>query len=353
GAGPGATVNLSASATDPDGDEVAFEWVFYPEASTGVGELDINNDTEANASFVVPEDASPNDEIHVYLAATDNGAPALTRYCRLVVLVGDSDPSGPSADAGEDQAARDDDGDGFESVTLDGSASSDDGAIVSYTWTWDDGTAREATGVAPTLTLPVGSHIITLTVIDDEENFDSDTVTVNVLPEPGTVAFFEDFSSGDLSNWVEPPGHEVGTLGLRFETVGYNRPCALNRDEQITHLTLWMTPRSPLFLGCDLREMDESTLAHVANPLALTVNQSFENPAPVLQEGPLCIWKSTAPDGRRAACAIFNRGESPLTHQLDASRQARDVWTGEALSAAELAALDVPPHGARFIVADQ
>ena len=63
-------------------------------------------------------------------------------------------------------------------VTLDGSGSTDDGVIqtLTYTWTWDGGSAE---GVNPTVTLPLGTTTVTLTV-DDGEFTDSDTVDITV-----------------------------------------------------------------------------------------------------------------------------------------------------------------------------
>jgi len=84
----------------------------------------------------------------------------------------------PVADAGADQNVTDTDNGGDEAVTLDGSGSSDvDNAIVSYDWTWTGGST---TGVSPTVTLPVGTHEITLTVTDELGATDTDTVTITV-----------------------------------------------------------------------------------------------------------------------------------------------------------------------------
>ena len=152
------------------------------------------------------------------------------------------------------------------------------------------------------------------------------------------------------NGWMDMDMLVVGTLGLRYETVGYNRPCTLTRDEQITHLTLWMITRSPLFLGCDLREMDDWTLAQVTNRLALEIDQTFENPEPIVEEGSLVVWRSAAPDGQRHALAIFNRSEEPLTHQTEELASATDVWSGRKLTSADLSSLEIPPHGARFLV---
>jgi WD40 repeat protein len=85
----------------------------------------------------------------------------------------------PIVDAGPDRTLTDTDASGSEPVTLDGSASTDpDGTIVSYSWIEND--VEIATGVAPTVDLPVGEHTITLTVTDDDGLTASDTVVITV-----------------------------------------------------------------------------------------------------------------------------------------------------------------------------
>ncbi|HQE44080.1 MAG TPA: PKD domain-containing protein [Phycisphaerae bacterium] len=86
----------------------------------------------------------------------------------------------PVAHAGPDQTVTDTDGDGSQTVTLDGSASSDpDGTITSYRWT--EGSSVLAEGVKAQATLPVGVHTITLTVTDDQGETATDTVTIKVV----------------------------------------------------------------------------------------------------------------------------------------------------------------------------
>lgn len=87
----------------------------------------------------------------------------------------------PVADAGPDQTVVDD-GDLSEFVTLDGSASTDDGSIVSHRWF--ENNSEFATGVTPEVELSVGTHVITLVVTDNLGSVDNDVVEVVVLPAP-------------------------------------------------------------------------------------------------------------------------------------------------------------------------
>lgn len=85
----------------------------------------------------------------------------------------------PQAHAGPDQTVEVASCEGA-ATTLDGSVSSDpDGDTLSYIWT-EDG-AVIAVGVNPTVTLPYGSHTITLTVDDGKGGTDTDEVVIKVV----------------------------------------------------------------------------------------------------------------------------------------------------------------------------
>lgn len=86
------------------------------------------------------------------------------------------DTTAPTADAGSDDSVTQ-----GNSITLDGSASSDDGTISSYEWDTDgDGTA-DLTGVSPSTSFSsTGEHTVRLTVTDGADNTASDTVTISV-----------------------------------------------------------------------------------------------------------------------------------------------------------------------------
>lgn len=83
----------------------------------------------------------------------------------------------PIADAGPDQTVERTKADGAN-ITLDGSGSFDpDGDPITYNWTWIGGSAS---GVSPTVVLPMGTTTLTLTV-SDAELWDADTVNINVV----------------------------------------------------------------------------------------------------------------------------------------------------------------------------
>ena len=83
----------------------------------------------------------------------------------------------PTAEAGPDQTVNQN-----ALVSFDGSGSTDNRGITSYTWTFVDGTSRRLTGRNPTCTFNIpGICTVTLNVTDVAGNWDTDTVTVHVL----------------------------------------------------------------------------------------------------------------------------------------------------------------------------
>jgi thermitase len=85
----------------------------------------------------------------------------------------------PVASAGADQTLTDNDGNGAEFVTLDGSASVDpDGSIVRYEWR--EGGSVIGFGATPAFWLFAGIHTFTLDVTDNYGAIGTDTVVVTV-----------------------------------------------------------------------------------------------------------------------------------------------------------------------------
>ena len=94
------------------------------------------------------------------------------------------DVTEPVADAGTDQDVSFGD-----VVTFDGSGSSDNVAVASYEWTFDDDGPEALTGVSPTYTFSApGVFTVTLTVADAAGNEDVDTMTVTVVDDEAPVA---------------------------------------------------------------------------------------------------------------------------------------------------------------------
>lgn len=126
----------------------------------------------------------------------------------------------PVADAGSDQTVECADASGAP-VTLDGSGSSDpDLDPLTYTWTGPFGTA---TGVSPTVTLPLGTHPITLTVDDGNSETDTDEVVVTV--EDTTLPVLS-VSTDPITLW--PPNHTYHTIALGNVVTGVSDACGAN-----------------------------------------------------------------------------------------------------------------------------
>jgi hypothetical protein len=88
----------------------------------------------------------------------------------------------PVARAGLDRTFTDNDQDGSEIITMDGSQSYDpDGTIVQHVWRINDEVA--GTGAHLTDTLPVGIHQVVLQVTDNFGKSGQDTATVTVLAD--------------------------------------------------------------------------------------------------------------------------------------------------------------------------
>lgn len=118
----------------------------------------------------------------------------------------------PVAAAGENQTVVDLDDNGNQVVHLDGGASYDpDGPLVGYAWTRSGQVILdEASG---DVTLPVGQHMITLTVTDTAGATDSDTVFVTVAERvPLTLHVDQSHGSADDANQGTDPDRPLLTI---------------------------------------------------------------------------------------------------------------------------------------------
>lgn len=175
---PGTNIPVSINSINggkPYGENASHPELFINnDLQDGGGDYDTQMDGFTQV-LTVSAAVTPNQKNHIKLAIADAGDFAFDSF--VVIRSGSFAANHPPvADAGEDQSvtATSDEG---ALVTLDGSASSDiDGDVLEYTWTGSFGTI---TGMQPTITLPEGTHVITLTVSDGSA-FDTDTVTITV-----------------------------------------------------------------------------------------------------------------------------------------------------------------------------
>lgn len=83
----GETIELKGKASDPDEDDLSYQWWHYMEAGTFQGVVQIQNSETTDASFVIPDEGSVGDTIHLIFQVSDGGNPKLTRYQRVIVEV--------------------------------------------------------------------------------------------------------------------------------------------------------------------------------------------------------------------------------------------------------------------------
>lgn len=93
---PGTVVTLDATgSTDPDGNTLSYEWMYYKEAGSYGSDLTINNSQSITANFTAPTVSTP-ETIHVILKVKDGGSPSLVSYKRVIVTV---DPNATPPDS--------------------------------------------------------------------------------------------------------------------------------------------------------------------------------------------------------------------------------------------------------------
>jgi hypothetical protein len=147
-----------------------------------------------------------------YQYSNVNGVDVWSVYCKYSFVVGECGAianENPTADAGDDIEVNDTGSDGYETVQLISSNSSDpEGSELTYLWMED--TTLIARGKSTEALLAVGEHHITLEVYDDLGGKGSDEIMITVLE--GTSITNADLSSG-LKIYPSP----VSTL-LNIET---------------------------------------------------------------------------------------------------------------------------------------
>ncbi|MEW6086989.1 MAG: PKD domain-containing protein [bacterium] len=160
-----APVNFDGSASfDTDGTIVSYLWDFGDGASAS-GAV-VNHIYSSLGTFTAT------------LTVTDNNGAATSDYCAVAI------PNlPPVANAGPDQTVEYQDMSTY--VTFDGSGSTDDGGILSWSYNWNFGDGTTGTGVIITHYYDApGNYTVTLSVLDNNYVSDTDTCQVKIFQYP-------------------------------------------------------------------------------------------------------------------------------------------------------------------------
>src|SRR5690606_38711098 len=245
--------------------------------------------TGVNPTVVLPE-GSTTGELTV---TDDDGA---TDTDSVVIMINSPDNVAPVGDAGPHQTLTDTDDDGEEEVTLDGSGSTDsNGEIVTYSWLVNGN--EIATGVNPTVVLPVGSTTVVLTVTDDDGATDTDSVVI-MINSPGNMAPIADAGPNQTLTDTNDGDEEEITLDGSGSTDPDGEIVAYSWSVNETEIATGVNPTVVLPIGSTTVELTvtDDDGATDTDSVVIMIN-SPDNVAPVADAGPDQTIMDTDADG--------------------------------------------------------
>lgn len=159
------------------------------------------------------------------------------------------------------------------------------------------------------------------------------------------------------------PGHWADTDMMVIGVVGWDgelHHSRLTPNEQYTHVSLWAILASPMFLGCDMSQLDDFTLSLLKNNEIIYVHQDElgYQASPIFKDQYSVVYAKPLADGSMAV-GLFNYGDSERTMVVSPSdfgirgeQTIRDLWRQKDVwkkEAKEKFAARVPSHGVVMI----
>ncbi len=175
---------------------------------------------------------------------------------------------------------------------------------------------------------------------------------------------FGEFEKCNLWSQHVGPGHwpdadmlPIGHIGIRSrEHVLGDRWTRFTKDEQVTLMTLWTIFRSPLMIGCELRDCDEWTLSLLTNEEVLRVLNHSHDGHQLFRYGNHIGWIAIDDENDDRYLALFNTGSLEENMEVQLSKMnlfgyydVKDLWTHEKIGRINKSLVTmVQPHGARL-----
>lgn len=160
-------------------------------------------------------------------------------------------------------------------------------------------------------------------------------------------------SHSGTNAWADADMLPIGNLSIGNRPHGLERKSRFTIPEQYTLMSLWSIARSPLMLGADLLQADDSLMFFLTNPEVIEVNQHSSDNHQVFFRQNKCAWMAKDPEGNHYL-ALFNLADKDqninFNFELEYLRGkylVRDLWQQKDLGVFEnnFKAL-LPPHGA-------
>jgi PKD repeat protein len=187
-----APVSLSATATDDDG-IASYVWDYGDGSATEMGQT-VSHQYQSVGTF------------NVKLTVTDNLGQATKTSTTVNIGIGNI---APTADAGGPYTAITN-----QSVTLDGSNSTDADGAISYSWDYGDGTALDTVAMPSHTYTKAGMYNASLIVTDSQGLTSTDNIVVTVTDAASDPDPTPDPTPGSSTSGSSDDGGGGGSMGF-------------------------------------------------------------------------------------------------------------------------------------------